>query len=59
MNKDILRMAGLGKYVDAVEKGNCPTCMKPIVNTEFKDALSLKEFKISGMCQKCQDATFV
>ena len=24
----------------------------------FRDALSRKEFTISGMCQKCQDETF-
>ena len=23
--------------------------------TEFKDALSAKEYSISGLCQKCQD----
>ena len=26
--------------------------------TEFRNPLSLKEYKISGMCQKCQDETF-
>jgi hypothetical protein len=26
---------------------------------EFKDALSVKEYGISGMCQECQDKTFV
>ncbi len=26
--------------------------------TDFKDALSKKEYTISGMCQKCQDKTF-
>lgn len=26
--------------------------------TEFKDALSAKEFTISGMCQQCQDSFF-
>lgn len=25
---------------------------------EFKDALSLKEFTISGLCQECQDKVF-
>ena len=59
MNKDILRMAGLGKQVDAVENGTCPCCFKPIVPKDFKDNPSRKEFTISGMCQKCQDVTFV
>ena len=34
----------------------CPMCGKEI--TEFKDALSEKEFGISGMCQNCQDSVF-
>lgn len=34
----------------------CPTCGKKI--GEFRNALSQKEFQISGMCQKCQDSVF-
>ena len=41
-----------------VEIGNCPTCGDPINENSFKDALSRKEFEISGMCQKCQDKVF-
>lgn len=26
--------------------------------TEFKDALSAKEYTISGLCQRCQDKIF-
>ena len=26
--------------------------------TTFRDALSEKEYRISGMCQQCQDKTF-
>ena len=26
--------------------------------TEFRDALSKKEYGISGLCQKCQDSIF-
>ena len=25
---------------------------------KFKDALSVKEYRISGLCQKCQDEVF-
>jgi hypothetical protein len=25
---------------------------------DFKDELSAKEYRISGLCQKCQDETF-
>jgi hypothetical protein len=37
-------------------KGQCPMCANPI--GEFRDELSVKEFKISGMCQNCQDEVF-
>ncbi len=37
----------------------CVFCKKPIdVSKDFVDALSVKEFSISGVCQKCQDDTF-
>lgn len=34
----------------------CPFCNKEI--TGFRDELSLKEAKISGLCQHCQDVVF-
>jgi len=58
MNKDILQAVGFGKMVDNIEHGKCPTCGKGISLDAFKDDLSRKEFKISGMCQKCQDSIF-
>lgn len=42
--------------VIALNMGNCPICKGPAKN--FRDALSLKEYNISGMCQKCQDEVF-
>jgi len=41
-----------------VSAGKCPFCAKEINKSDFVDALSLKEFEISGMCQKCQDEFF-
>jgi len=38
------------------DEEKCPIC-KEIIG-EFKDELSKKEFRISGLCQKCQDETF-
>ena len=58
MNKDLMRKAGFGKEVDLVEQGCCPICKKEINMNDFKDTLSRKEFKISGLCQECQDVTF-
>lgn len=40
----------------AREKGNCPTCSNPI--GIFRNPISEREFKISGMCQECQDSVF-
>lgn len=39
-----------------VDAGLCPTCAVPI--GEFRNALSRREFQISGMCQDCQDEVF-
>lgn len=38
------------------EKQICVWCGEPAI--EFTDTLSLKEYTISGFCQKCQDETF-
>ena len=35
----------------------CVTCGKPVI-TPFRDALSEREYTISGMCQACQDSVF-
>jgi len=59
MNKDIMKALGFGEQVARVEQQRCPTCGKAIQpETEFRDALSRREFNISGMCQKCQDDVF-
>lgn len=38
--------------------GMCPMCTQPIHEEDFTDALSKREYTISGMCQKCQDEMF-
>jgi len=58
MNKEIMLTMGFNKEVKAIAEKKCPTCFKPINMKDFKDNLSLKEYKISGMCQKCQDSIF-
>ena len=40
------------------KKGLCPTCEHKIDPNEFRDEQSLREYRISGMCQKCQDIVF-
>lgn len=41
---------------EAINSHKCPLCKMPI--GEFRDALSRKEYSISGMCQRCQDSVF-
>lgn len=40
------------------ENGQCPFCGKDMTNPTFRDEQSKKEFKISGICQECQDNYF-
>lgn len=46
------------KAMQDVIAGNCPLCGEAIHPNAFKDALSKKEYEISGLCQKCQDLAF-
>ena len=41
-----------------VAQGKCVKCERFILETPFTDALSVKEFSISGLCQVCQDEFF-
>jgi hypothetical protein len=56
MNRTIMEAAGFGEELKAIDMGRCPICSKPI--GKFRNALSKREFEISGMCQKCQDSVF-
>ena len=58
MNKDIMKKMGWEKAVEAVEEKKCPLCVKDIKMEDFKDKISKVEYKISGICQKCQDNIF-
>ena len=58
MNKRILQQAGFGEDVKAVERGDCPLCKRKVDKDEFRDAISRREFEISGLCQSCQDDIF-
>jgi uncharacterized CHY-type Zn-finger protein len=57
MNHDSIAEKLFGRTIsDSHNDKKCVTCGKKI--TKFKDDLSVKEYDISGMCQKCQDETF-
>ena len=55
MNEDIMRNAGFKNEVNAIDAGRCPFCDIETNIDDFRDSLSIKEFLISGLCQKCQD----
>ena len=39
-----------------IKNGNCVGCDETgITENSFVDKLSIKEYQISGLCQKCQD----
>ena len=40
----------------AEKKAVCISCGKPILG--FKDEVSVKEYRITGMCQECQDEVY-
>ena len=58
MNKAIMRALGFEAEVSKVEEGDCPFCGKKVDLDEFRDELSRREFRISGLCQGCQDEVF-
>ena len=58
VNKRMLEMLGFEDEVQNVELGLYPFYNRPIKVEDFKDELSVKEYKISGLCQRCQDEFF-
>jgi len=38
------------------DTGKCPTCGQDV--GRFRDEISAREARISGMCQACQDSVF-
>jgi hypothetical protein len=55
MNRQIVKQL-FPDTLTAIDAGKCPTCSKPV--GKFRNAISQREFEISGMCQKCQDSVF-
>lgn len=58
MNEDIMRAMNFEKEVDRAKAGKCPFCDAVINMNDFKDVLSVKEYGISGLCQRCQNKVF-
>ena len=58
MNKEIFEALGMNSYIDEYQNKICPMCHKKVDENEFVSEIERKEFKISGMCKKCQDDFF-
>jgi superfamily II helicase len=58
MNKKIMKEAGFEKEVELVQNKLCPICFEKVDIDDFKDTLSRKEYKISGICSDCQNKIF-
>ena len=58
MNREIMKAAGFADEVKLVEGSQCPFCKQAVSNDSFRDELSKREFRISGLCQVCQDSMF-
>lgn len=56
--KKMLKSMGFDEEVARLERGECPFCGAPTDDNSFRDELSVREYHISGLCQKCQDRTF-
>lgn len=53
-----MKVLGFDEELQAIKEKKCPLCKKYIGCNEFRDRLSIKEYYISGLCQKCQDDMF-
>ncbi len=58
MNREIMEQMGFKKEMKKIENQQCPFCNTKINVNEFENDLSLREFTISGLCQKCQNKIF-
>lgn len=57
MNEDIMKATGFEEEIVLVKESRCPFCQN-VVDMNFRDSLSEREYQISGLCQKCQDKFF-
>ena len=55
--KDEFTLMAFGRAFSIAQSGKQCVCCGEF-NLEFRDELSRKEYKISGMCQCCQDSVF-
>ncbi len=56
MNDALLIALGFQKEVACIKAHTCPLCNTEIDMSKFRDECSKREYKISGICQVCQDS---
>ena len=54
INEAIIQLTGIDR-LSAINTKLCGWCNLTVAADSFKDELSLKEYRISGLCQDCQD----
>jgi hypothetical protein len=59
MSQNFVKMLMPDRY-ELVVHGKCPFCKKVVLAKDFEglDEIYTREFKISGICPKCQDDFF-
>jgi len=57
INEEIIRKM-FPEKMERIKNNKCYICNDIINIKDFRDHLSKKVFKISGMCQRCQDRFF-
>ena len=54
-DKNLLSLTDIIIIADGIK---CPSCGKKIELDEFRNEISVREWRISRLCQKCQDSVF-
>ena len=56
---DVVTEKSFGKSkTDAENEKVCVFCHKPVEIKDFRNEISTREYRISGICKKCQDDVF-
>lgn len=53
----LTNIAGISRQ-DAANQKICTFCRHPVDPTEFRSGMDVQEYRISGLCQRCQDIVF-
>jgi hypothetical protein len=56
--KPAMKAFGMDTELERLEGGLCPFCGEVVEEADFKHEADLEEYRISGLCKKCQDKAF-